>query len=190
MTTKFDELTFSIKQNSSIIHDLKSTIADLQNSNLALQSKQSQLENKNINANKQIQEIIELKRYSRRNNLEISNLPESEKEDLIQAMKNLQEAVGVSFVDKITALHRVPSFNKGKPKPIICQVASKSVRDNLLKKLRNSKLTATQINSRFPEMPLYFNEHLTPELKQLFFHARKYNIDQQFRFCWTRDGEI
>ncbi|KAG8182913.1 hypothetical protein JTE90_028735 [Oedothorax gibbosus] len=54
MTTKFDELTSSIKQNSSVIHDLMSTIAELQNSNLALQSKQSQLENENINTNKQI----------------------------------------------------------------------------------------------------------------------------------------
>ncbi|KAG8191521.1 hypothetical protein JTE90_019585 [Oedothorax gibbosus] len=130
MTTKFDELTSSIKQNSSVIYDLMSTIADLQNSNLALQRKQSQLENENINTNKQIQElkqeIIELKQYSRRNNLEISNLPESEREDLIQVMKSFREAAGVIFVDKITALRRVSSFNKGKPKPIICQVASKS----------------------------------------------------------------
>ncbi|KAG8197329.1 hypothetical protein JTE90_013456 [Oedothorax gibbosus] len=111
MPTTFSERTSLIKQNRYIIHDLKSTIADLQNSNLALQSKQSQLENENINTNKQgqelKQEIIELKQYLCRNNLEISNLLKSQKKDIIQVMKSLQEAAGVSFVDKIIALHRV-----------------------------------------------------------------------------------
>lgn len=194
LSSKFDDLKVSIDFNSNLIKDLKTTIIDLQNSNKILQRKQEDLISENTNMKKQIgelkQDIVDLKQYSRRCNLEISNLPETENEDIKQVMSNIQEFADISFVDNISALHRVPSFNKDKPKPIICQLNNKSLRDTLLKKLRSIKISARQINPRFPDLPVYFNEHLAPEIKNLFFHARKAKSELNFKFCWTRDGKI
>ena len=194
LSSKFEDLKVSIDFNSSIIQDLKTTIIDLQNSNKMLQRKQDELTSENTNMKKLIvelkQDIVDLKQYSRRCNLEISNLPESENEDIKQVMSNIQKIADISFVDNITALHRVPSFNKEKPKPIICQLNNKPLRDSLLKKLRSIKISARQVNPRFPDLPVYFNEHLAPEIKNIFFHARKAKTELKFKFCWTRDGKI
>jgi len=193
-SSNFEDLKVSIDFNSKIIQELKTTITDLQNSNKILQRKQEELKSENTNMKKQIvelkQDIVDLKQYSRRCNLEISNLPESDSEDLKQVMSNIQDLADINFVDNISALHRVPSFNKEKPKPIICQLNNKSLRDSLLKKLRSIKISARQVNPRFPDLPVYFNEHLAPEIKNLFFHARKAKIELKFKFCWTRDGKI
>lgn len=187
MTSQFKELTKSIEFNCSIIKDLKETIADLKTQNNILKSENSAMKN-------QLQElkhdVIELKQYTRRVNIEIANLPEADQENLTEVISTLQEIAGINMNDSVSIIHRVPSFNKEKPKPIICQFKSKPLRDIFLKKLRNCKLTAKQVNPRFPDSPIFFNEHLAPELKQLFFQARKFKTEHQFRFCWTRDGKI
>jgi len=194
INNKFEDLTASIEFNSSIIKELKESITNLENSNKSLQTKCTLLESENTEMKKQLtvlqSDVIDLKQYTRRCNIEISNFPESENENLIETMKKVEELTETNFVESISVIHRVPSFNRDKPKPIICQLNSKPIRDILLKKLRTAKLTTNQINSRLTPMPVYFNEHLAPENKQLFFHARKFKDENQYKFCWSRDGKI
>lgn len=194
VSTKFDELTHSIEFNSSIIQDLKKSILDLQATNNNLKLRNDQLTTENAEIKKEVKElkfaVIELKQYSRRNNIEISNLPETENENITQVISKLDELANTTLIDNLIAVHRVPSFNRDKPKPIVLQVKSKDVRDELLKKLKNRKLNASDVNSRFSDNAIYFNEHLTPELKTLFYHARKFKNENNLKFCWIRDGKI
>nr|XP_042912277.1 uncharacterized protein LOC110282482 [Parasteatoda tepidariorum] len=194
ITNRFNDLTRSIKFSSEIIQELKNSITELQNANKTLQAKNEQLTRENAEIKKEMNElieaVIELKQYSRRSNFEINNSPECENEDIQQAISQIDNVANTNISENLITAHRVPSFNKDKPKPIIVQVKSKSVRDELLKKLRNRKLSTCEVNSRFTEMPVYFNEHLTPELKHLFYLSRKAKSEKGFKFCWVRDGKI
>lgn len=194
MCTKFDELTSSIEFNSDIIQDLKTQIDDLQKENKTLRIDQERITRENTEMKKNIEElkleIVDLKQYTRRANFEISCLPETDNEDLIQVMTKIQEILEIDLVQDIVAIHRVPTYSKDKPKPIICQLKSKAVRDDFLKKARSLNLSAKSVNPRLLEVPIYFNEHLAPELKQLFFLARKYKQENHYKYCWSRDGKI
>lgn len=203
MSSKFDELCSSIEFNSSIIQDLKTQMKELQNLNESLKMSNANLIQENSKIKSELKElkndIVELKQYSRRlkqysrrSNFEITNFPEPESsnENIIDVITKLEEATDLKIIENLVVAHRVPRFNADKPKPIIVQVKSSDIRDILLKKLRSLKLTASKINPRFTDTPVFFNEHLTLELKKLFFHARKYKTDQEFKFCWVRSGKI
>lgn len=191
---QFNDLSKSVQFNNTLIQDLTKTITDLQNSNKMLQEKCIKLETENAEIKKDVKDlklsIIDLKQYSRRCNLEISNLPESENEKMEEILSKIDELSDTNIAENLIVAHRVPNYNKEKPKPIIIQVKSKAVRDEILKKLKNRKLSSVEINSRFTDTPIYANEHLTPELKEIFFHARKFKLENNFKFCWTKDGKI
>lgn len=196
MTSKFHDLSASIEFNNSMIQDFVLQVKELQKSNEYLKTSNAGLIQENLDMKKELSElkndIIELKQYSRRSNFEITNLPEPESgsENVLDVLSKIDEVSDLNIVDNLVVAHRVPSFNKDKPKPIIVQVKSSDCRDILLKKLRSLKLTASKINPRFSDTPIFFNEHLTPELKNLFFHARKFKADQGYKFCWVRSGKI
>lgn len=190
-----DKLSKSIEFNSEVIQDLKQSITDLKASNQSLREKCDQIAAENIEIKKEVKElqssIIELKQYSRRCNIEVSNLPECENENMATILTKIDELSNTAIMENLVVAHRIPTFNKANPKSIIIQVKSKPARDEILKKLKNRKLMASNINNRFPDnMPIYANEHLTPELKRLFSQARKFKIENNFKFCWTRDGKI
>ena len=77
-----------------------------------------------------------MKQYSRRTNLEISNLSEKENEDLKEVLTKIQQVSNSDFVADIAIAHRIPTYNKDKPKPIIVQFKSKESRDKNLKILK------------------------------------------------------
>ena len=115
---------------------------------------------------------------------------ESESENLTSILSKIDDLSGTDIIENLVVAHRVPSFKKDKPKPIIIQVKSGLIRNNILKKLKQRKLMASEINNRFTVMPIFANEHLCPENKTLFFHARKFKTENNFKFCWSRDGKI
>lgn len=188
ISTRFDELNSSFQE-------LKSQIQELQSSNSDLKKRNEDLLKENIDIKKELQslktDIIDLKQYSRRCNIEITNLPEPEgKEDMNQVLSKIGEIVCVNLVDNVSIAHRVPGFNRDRPRPIVVQLKTKETRDFLLSKLRAKKLSASNINPRFTDIPVFFNEHLTPELKSLFFHARKFKMEKNFKYCWVKNGKI
>lgn len=194
ISKNFIDLNNSIEFNSSVIEGLKKTIIRLESTNKDLQEKCIQLAAENTVIKKELNEIkldvIELKQYSRRTNIEIAGIPESENEDMSKILSKIDEISDTNIVDNLIIAHRVPSFKKDKPKPIIVQMKSKQTRDEILKKLKNRRLTTSEINNRFEDMPIYVNEHLTHELKSLFYHARNFKKENNYKFCWTRDGKI
>lgn len=192
--TSLSEITRSIDYNSNVILELQNDIKDLKTTNKNLQLKCEQLTQENMQIKTEIKElkfaVTELKQYSRRTNLEISNLPESENEHISEVLSKIEHISQSNITEDIIAAHRVPSYNKDRPKAIVVQFKSKDSRDKHLKILKACKLNASNINPRFTDSPVYVNEHLTPELKSLFFDARKTRVEKQFKFCWVKDGKI
>lgn len=188
ISARFDDLNSSIQE-------LRSQIHELQTSNCNLKKINDDLSKENVEIKKELKslkcDVIDLKQYSRRCNFEITNLPEPDgNEDMTQVLSKIGELVSVNLVDNVAVAHRVPSYNRDRPKPIVVQLKTKETRDILLGKLRAKKLSASNINSRFTDIPVFFNEHLAPELKSLFYQARKFKVERNFKYCWVKNGKI
>lgn len=194
VSTKLEEFKKYLEFNNSLIQDLKVAVDNLQITNIKLQEQSQELVKENVEMKKEIKdlklEVIELKQYSRRTNIEITNIPETPDEDISQLLAKIGEISDCNLSENTVIAHRIPSYNKDRPKPIVVQLTSKPVKDILLKKLKDRKIKSSEISPRFKEFPVYFNEHLAPELKKLFYQARKFKTDNEFTYCWVRDGKI
>jgi len=194
VSSKLDDFQKSLDFQSDVIKDLKETVAQLTTTTSNLKLEYDQLKSENSTIKKELkyvkQEIVELQQYSRRSNIEINNLPEVENENLSDVLGKIGSLTQCNLKDNIVVAHRIQTFNKDKPKPIIVQFTSKPVRDSMLKLLKDRKLKTTDISPRSVDMPIYFNEHLAPDLKKLFYLARKFKTENNFLYCWIKDGKI
>lgn len=194
INTSVNDITTSLDYNTDLIQELKDAIKDLQTDNKNLRTKNQELAAENKQIKSELKDlnfaVIELKQYSRRTNLEISLLPEGENENIMEVLTKIENISQTKIVENITAAHRVPSYSADRAKSIVVQFKTKDSRDQQLKILKACKLKASDISPRFPDTPVYVNEHLTPELKSLFRDARKTKVEKNIKFCWVRDGKI
>ena len=63
-------------------------------------------------------------------------------------------------------------------------------RQAFLQSAKERKITAKDVNTNFPEDPVYVNEHLTPERKILLGMAKKKKNELRWKFAWVKDGKI
>lgn len=133
-------------------------------------------------------EVLELQQYSRRTNIEISGIPESDQEDLSLILSALFETDEVN--KHVTAIHRVPTAKKDRHKNIVVQFNTKKTRDHYLSSYKKSNKNASDLNRQFDKTPIYVNEHLAPKLKRLLFLAKSFKRDHNFKFAWVKDGKV
>lgn len=160
--------------------DLKSTLNKVLQENKMLKSKVDDLS----------LEVIELQQYSRRCNIEVSDIPEASDENIENLTNTLLKSLNVDETCKVITAHRVPVRNPKKIKPIIIQLQSKTARDICIKTAKAKKLLASDINPTFTKTPIYVSEHLCPAMKSLFFQVRKFKKEQDYKYCWVRDSKI
>ncbi|KAH9367119.1 hypothetical protein HPB48_014743 [Haemaphysalis longicornis] len=137
--------------------------------------------------------------YSRRYNLEIKGVAETDSENVLQLVQRvcavLKEPVLPSDID---ACYRVPT--RGTEKNIIVQFKSRQQRDRVLEKARKKRIafgslhpTGEQGESTNTDggtgggVPIYINEHLCHSIKRLLGMAI---ARKRERFVWTRNGKI
>lgn len=183
-------LEFCSDQSHNTVESNKKLLKELQD--IKIQNKSLLEENKCLK--NQVQEmkseIIDLQQYSRRLNVEISNLPEAPNENIETVTQEISKAVNMDITNKISIIHRVPTIRKDKIKPIIIQFTTLLDKAKFMKTAKQGKLTANLINPIFDNIPVYFNDHLCPEMKKLLFHCKVYKRDNGFKFCWCRDGKV
>jgi len=187
MSTKFEELKQSLDYNSQSIQELKDTIKLLQESNNNLKIAHESMKKENLELKKELsvvkQDVIDLKQYSRRLNVEISNLPEIENEDIESVVESVMSVLDVDHKNDLVAYHRVPTMNKSKIKPIILRFNSALTKANFMKNAKHKNVHANQINSNLSPEPIYFNDHLCPEIKKLLFQCKVFKRENKFKFC-------
>ncbi|KAH7979755.1 hypothetical protein HPB49_010860 [Dermacentor silvarum] len=138
--------------------------------------------------NKQLQmKIEELEQYSRANNLEIKGAPdEGEPFDTVQ---KICVAVGEPLArDDVDICHRVGT-NKTGVKNIVVRFVRREKRNAVLAKSKKARLSTTAIGFRTTG-PIYVNEHLTRQDKQLLGAANAKKREVGWRFVWTHGGKI
>ena len=126
--------------------------------------------------------------YSRRNNLRISGVPESNDEDTDSLVLSLADSIGTGLViDEIDMSHRVdrpanhPSI-VGKPRDILIKFSTYRSRQKLYKR-------KAQLKPR-GHPHCYVNDDITRQRSALLFNARKLKRDRLIQEAWSSDGNV
>lgn len=134
-----------------------------------------------------------LEQYTRRNNIEISGIPQTPNEDSFMILKDVGKALGQELKDNdVAAVHRVPTYNTNRAPPIVVQFQARMQRDAWISSFKKKRtLTAKEINPTFPkEQSVYVNEHLSPENKKLLGQLKQKCRERNVKFVWVKDGKF
>ncbi|CAH1999495.1 unnamed protein product [Acanthoscelides obtectus] len=141
--------------------------------------------------------LNDLDQASRSNNTEIQGIPEKEKENLIEVVKNIGNYINYgASTEQIDYLHRVQSNRNSKNtvKNIIVYFTTRTLKENLL---ASAKIKRNERENGSPRMNItglsetvYLNEHLTLANRILFKEARTVAKNKKYKLVWTKGGQI
>lgn len=200
LATKFGKLDTDVqevKQSITFVSDsfdaFKTTLESVCTDVQSLRKDHESLKRENNELRKELAaakaDIIELKQYSRQNNVEIKGMPLDPNEKLENTVQTLGSKLNIELHNsEIDIVHRVPSKDKEKPN-IIVRFVSRSSRNKVLEAARKKRLTA--IDFGFTEnTPIYVNEHLCVEKKVLLGKAIQLRKQCGWKFSWVKEGKI
>ncbi|KAI5651346.1 hypothetical protein NE865_00590 [Phthorimaea operculella] len=207
-------LVQEIRQLRSEVRDLKNSNQDLKNSMHNIESLLTATTNKladeSARINKMKVDMLELRntvlnlyqtnamleQESIKNDLEIIGVPESNDENLGHIVMTACNKIGVDLKEEdIDDIFRAgPRQNKGNDKhrvrPVVLRLVTHRKRDAVLKAARTRRnIPAKDVIDGAPGN-IYFNERLTKQNRHLFRDARLRSKTYNFRYCWTRNGNI
>lgn len=140
--------------------------------------------------------VNSMEQYSRKTNVEIAGIPQTQGEDVISVVQDIGKVIGAEVrKEEVMAAHRVPSYSRGRTPQIIVQFQNRVQRNHFLERFKtarktNNRMSARQVNKIFPDTAFYVNEHLTPENKVLLSKTKLACKEVGFRYTWCKEGKI
>lgn len=138
-------------------------------------------------------EVSELQQHTRKNNVLVSGIPVTAREDLFYILSTIARCLQLDFhPSQVSAVHRLPPprDNNRPPSIVVCFV-SRAVRTMWVSARRTRRsLEAKEICSTFPGDQVYINEHLTTETREVFNAARKLVKAKMLETVWTSDCRV
>ena len=183
MIDEMDRVREEQQKTNDLIKLFQKTVTQLQDE---LKKRDNRIE--------ELEDVVhEFQQHYRSTYLEVHNLEErkDEKEEDLRAITiKIGRTLGIEVKnEEIEAIHRIPTKNTTKPKPIIIQWSSRKQRNNVLAGRKNV-ITQNQIYGDGSKGRIYINESLTKFNKELLFEAKKKAQEKKFRFVWSREGKI
>lgn len=168
-TQKIESLVKELSECKSEIHDLKK-----ENTELLIR-------------------MNDTEQYSRKNNIEIHGVPETDNEDLDKVIIKIADCFGFSVTSQdIEVAHRLGKNNNKTTTspPIVAKFFSRKIKDKFVegKKVKKT-LLATDLGFT-TSGKIFVNEHLTKVNKNLFWLTRKAKVDLNYKFAWVKGGKI
>ena len=148
----------------------------------------------------QLEDRVEnLERIWNQSKIEIRNVPSKlgeTREDLCKLVCDTANILEVPL-----AQHDIKDVFRAKKKEgvssIIVDFAGTKTKADMLKCARKfnntnrvNKLNTTHINIPGPSKPIYVAESLTLKAQRLFYLARLFSKDHNYKFCWTSYGKV
>ncbi|XP_070382637.1 uncharacterized protein [Dermacentor albipictus] len=176
----------NFEQFKKDVAGLRREVTEVKTQNSQCQYEIKQMQKALLEAKK---EIIELKQYSRSQNVEIKGIPVVPDENLRKSVEKMAASVGVDVSeDDIDVVHRVRSKDKDRPN-VVLRFSTRAVRDKFFSAARKARLTTRILG--FEECnPVYVNEHLCIENKVLLSKARQLRLEKKWKFAWVSQGKI
>lgn len=168
LSDKYDDVLDRVKEQDREIKSLKQRVAAF--------------EKQEDETAKLKQAVNDLEWHSRKSNLEIHGVPQSDKEDLLSKVNEVATKLGVEQLTDtdVAAVHRLPA-RPDKPPGIIIRFTRQSVRDNWFGKKRNLKPAETTA---------HIQENMTRQSKALLWSAKQWAREHNFKYVWHRNGAI
>ena len=164
------------KIHDDLIHMKDEIIKNLVNANKELQTKVSKLEEKVYELSKETTVSIESNnQYVRRNNIEISGIPNKVADDVLEdKVIEVLELIDVKVKKRdIEACHRLPPTKKNKTKRVIVRFVNRKKSEScLLAKKKLADIDPTDLN--FKEgTKLYLSENFNSHFRTLAWNCRE-----------------
>ncbi|XP_026726731.1 uncharacterized protein LOC113493109 [Trichoplusia ni] len=147
--------------------------------------------------------VRDLQYKSRSSTVEVRNVliqPNESTDDLTKIMMNIAKAVDLPISStNIRDIYRVPSMSTSTNKAIIAEFTSVQTKTELISRVRGfnnkhankeDKLNSQLIGLSGQKQPIYVDEHLCLSAKKLYYAARQYAKQHEYKFCWSSNGNI
>lgn len=134
---EMESMKSAMNFNNQNFEEFKLEVAAVKSDNIEIRKENSRL-SKELKDVKQ--ELTALAQYSRSCNLEIKGIPIKAGENLGTTMQTISTCLNVEIKDSvIDVIHRVPTKNNSTAPNIIVKLASRNIRDQILKKAKKNK---------------------------------------------------
>lgn len=183
-------LSDAVDKSNNLMENMMKEIKKAQEDNVLLRKENAELRG---TLNRLEVRVRNMEQHSRKQNIEINGLPETENEDLSLLLSDVAKSIGVEMkTERVVAAHRVPSFNKKRTPPVIVRFSTYEERDAWITRFKEVRpLTANQVNASLDKSAkVFINEHLSPENKLLLSKAKEVARNKGYKYVWSRDGKI
>lgn len=190
LKTQNEELTHSVEHMSNRYDEFLSKISQLE---------AGRREDKKV-INLLEERIEHLERKSKSTGVEIRNVPlkaGETKDELCKMVQKVGETIGVDINQSaVKDIYRLKS--KDSSNPIIIELTSALVKDNIMENVKafnknkkaGEKLNTSHLGFPAPIKPIFIAESLTAKSQRLFYLARTFQKENNYKFCWTSHGII
>ena len=144
--------------------------------------------------------IVEMEEYSYAYNVKLVGIPEhNPKETAMETSAlcvKIFNAMGAKVsIPDIDIAHRVQPRrnNGGRARPIVCKFVRRLAREQVMAVRRNMRSVDPRQVNLPPETSLNqagVYDHLTPRRQKLFADAKSFKVNNNFKFCWTKNAMI
>lgn len=202
---ELNEIKANLQAIQTTNSSIETSISVLASQNEEFQKRIDQLESEKKKDREYIsaleEKIEDLHRLTRKNNIEIKNVPKrnpESKEDLIGMTLKLSSNINLGMVaNDIKDIFRLEGKQGSKTSTIIVELGSTLLKNDLLKKTKSfnrknrNKLQAKHLGHTVEEnTPVFISEQLTPRGARLYFLARDLVKTKKYKYCWTSFGKV
>ncbi|KAG7302246.1 hypothetical protein JYU34_013735 [Plutella xylostella] len=161
-----------LKKNDNKVADLIQKNIHLEKRNRALEERVQSLEQRDLEQN-----------------IEIVGMEKKEKEVTVELVKKLADILELNQADIESAWRVGKEKENGKPRPIVVRLRHRGARDQWLRARKSRRLTNTQLLGNNSETPIYINENVTKETRDLFW-LTKAQLRATFKYIWIQNGRV
>ena len=145
--------------------------------------------------------LQDLQQLSRSSVIEIRNVPHKEKEsaaDLTSIINKICTTINIPIdITRVRDCYRLPG-KPGAVRPIVAEFTNVETKNQMITAIRNynqkhpneGRLNTLNIGLPGDRRPIYVAEYLPASARKLFFAAREFSKRNEFKFCWTANGNI
>lgn len=199
------ETTFkdSIKEISNQNKDIKASIEFISNMyeemRMKLENCEQQQKKDRLYIKALEDRLDNVERGMRTSSFEVRNIPQKDtesKDDLIKIVQNIGSVLNTPIeTSEIKELFRTKKRNSTNS-PIIVELTTVLKKEKIIgsvKKYKQEKrdlIKTTQISIDGPAVPIHISENLSFKMKRLHFLAREFARTNEYKYCWTSNGNI
>ncbi|XP_028166566.1 uncharacterized protein LOC114357242 [Ostrinia furnacalis] len=186
------EIERSLEFVSHQIDDVKDKISHLEVERKKMSSEIISINNK----------IENLECINKKTSVEIRNVPNSKKREskstLFDMIQHLQTGISLEdeYCGQIRDVYRTNYKSQSNVSTVVIEFMTTLAKEKFISKTKlfsNSK--GDQTNSKLMGLdgastPIYISEHLSPRTRKLFYLAREFAKQNEYKYCWTSGGKV